>query len=315
MGKLFSLKEWLTVAATAQHLSIVFDEVVTEADVLRLVLDGRLRLSIYFVNSKLAHCGRRIPISEAAYKEVPSLEGTTTVRLYEGPVLYSDGVASQVLKLDRDLVALRGVYDLPLIGGEWKDIEQMYHDLINGAVVDSISIDGTFVEGRDGLICQLQEKYEDGDVGDEEFLDFIREINDDEKTVWAMESLMKRDQEKRHTRSREHSYFPAGELPNDGILVVRTDALREFEALVAGSAASSTLPETVGRREQQHEVILAVIAALSYDPLNIPDGGKAKIKAACLTRPRLFTSDSFDHAWKAGVGLFRMANHEKYSPK
>ena len=32
MGKLFNLKEWLTVADAARHLSIVFGEDVTEAD-------------------------------------------------------------------------------------------------------------------------------------------------------------------------------------------------------------------------------------------------------------------------------------------
>lgn len=70
------------------------------------------------------------------------------------------------------------------------------------------------------------------------------------------------------------------------------------------------------RREQQHEIIMAVIAAMEFDPLNIPDGGKAKIKKACVTRPKVFTEASFDHAWKAGVsaGLFRLANHEKFSP-
>jgi hypothetical protein len=76
------------------------------------------------------------------------------------------------------------------------------------------------------------------------------------------------------------------------------------------------LGENNSRREQQHEIILAVIAALQYDPLQIPDGGKAKIKKACLTRPKWFTQESFNHAWKAGTtaGLFRLANHEKYSP-
>lgn len=70
------------------------------------------------------------------------------------------------------------------------------------------------------------------------------------------------------------------------------------------------------RREQQYEVILAVITALNYDPKLIPDGGKAKIKIICLTRPRLFTDASFDHAWKDGVsvGHFKLANHEKFSP-
>jgi len=70
------------------------------------------------------------------------------------------------------------------------------------------------------------------------------------------------------------------------------------------------------RREQQIEMILAVITALNFEPLQIPDGGKAKIKKVCLTRPRLFTDASFDHAWKEGIAIeyFRLANHDKYSP-
>lgn len=50
MGKLFSLKEWLTVPEAAKHLTLVFGEDVSETDVLRLALDRRLRLSVYFVN-------------------------------------------------------------------------------------------------------------------------------------------------------------------------------------------------------------------------------------------------------------------------
>ncbi len=79
----------------------------------------------------------------------------------------------------------------------------------------------------------------------------------------------------------------------------------------------STPPENIRKRTQQHEMILAIIAALEFDPLQVPNGGKAKIKAVCLTRPRFFTDASFDHAWKAGLSddLFRMANHEKFLPK
>jgi len=75
--------------------------------------------------------------------------------------------------------------------------------------------------------------------------------------------------------------------------------------------------EKQSRREIQHEIILAVIAALNYEKMQIPDGGKAKIKKACLTRPGLFTDASFEHAWKAGVRkrYFRLANHEKFTPK
>ena len=73
--------------------------------------------------------------------------------------------------------------------------------------------------------------------------------------------------------------------------------------------------EKIGRREQQLEIILAVITALNFEPLQIPDGGKAKIKVICLTRPKFFTDAAFDHAWKEGVakGLFKLENSDKYS--
>ena len=90
--------------------------------------------------------------------------------------------------------------------------------------------------------------------------------------------------------------------------------------LNADNQSETTAPTTVartGRRETQHEIILAVIVELEFDPLQIPERGKSKIKSACLTHPRWFTPDGFSHAWKAGVsaGLFKLANHEKYSSK
>lgn len=76
-------------------------------------------------------------------------------------------------------------------------------------------------------------------------------------------------------------------------------------------------PENLSRRQLQHEMIFAVIGGLGFNPMQIPDGGKAKIKMICLTRPRFFTRDGFDHAWQAGVSsdLFRLINHDNYSSK
>lgn len=81
------------------------------------------------------------------------------------------------------------------------------------------------------------------------------------------------------------------------------------------SELSSNDSEKIGRREIQLEIISAVIVALDYQPQKIPDGGKAKIKAICLNRPRFFTLSSFDHAWKEGLvkNLFKMENHDKFS--
>ena len=71
------------------------------------------------------------------------------------------------------------------------------------------------------------------------------------------------------------------------------------------------------RQAQQHEIILAVIAALKFPALQIPYGGKAEIKKACLTRTKLFTESTFKRTWQAGanLGLFKILNSDKYSPK
>lgn len=72
--------------------------------------------------------------------------------------------------------------------------------------------------------------------------------------------------------------------------------------------------QPLGKRDHQIEIILAVAAALEYEPLKIPDGGKAKIKSGCITRPALFTESSFTRAWQQAVDgkLVRMENHDKF---
>jgi hypothetical protein len=99
-------------------------------------------------------------------------------------------------------------------------------------------------------------------------------------------------------------YVKASDIEN----IINSDDVNESELVNSNS-------EKIGRRKLQHEVILAIIASLNYDPFKIPDGGKSKIKLACLTRSRIFTSSGFDHAWKEGCskGLFKLENSEKYS--
>ncbi len=68
-SKLFQLKEWLTVPEAARHLSIIFDEDVSEADVLRLSLDGHLKLSVNFVNYAQARRGKVVPYEDVEWVE------------------------------------------------------------------------------------------------------------------------------------------------------------------------------------------------------------------------------------------------------
>lgn len=72
-----------------------------------------------------------------------------------------------------------------------------------------------------------------------------------------------------------------------------------------------------GRGERQIDAILTAAAALELTPMEIPDGGKAKIKEICLRRADLFTDSGFDHAWKVAckANKVRMLNAEKFKSK
>lgn len=73
MSKLFKLKEWLTVPDAARHLSIAFGEEVSEPDVLRLALDGHLKLSVNFVNHARARRGKVVSWMETEWDILPCI--------------------------------------------------------------------------------------------------------------------------------------------------------------------------------------------------------------------------------------------------
>ncbi|MGZ8158853.1 MAG: hypothetical protein ACXWT4_08595 [Methylobacter sp.] len=70
-----------------------------------------------------------------------------------------------------------------------------------------------------------------------------------------------------------------------------------------------------GQRQQQLDIIFEVIKGFGYDPLNIPEGTKGKIKDACQKiNPGIFSNNSFNNAWKEGNKreIIRVENKEKY---
>ena len=74
--------------------------------------------------------------------------------------------------------------------------------------------------------------------------------------------------------------------------------------------------EIKGRRNKQLDIICKTATELGYvDLLNIPEGGRAAIKAECKkNNPSLFSDDSFKRAWAEADkrGLIRVKNKEKY---
>lgn len=293
MGKLFKLKKWLTVPEAAQHLSIVFGEEVKEADVLRFALDGHLKLSVNFVNYAEARCGKVVPLEDARFHELSPLIRDLVLEMRKGkPTMVLDGLQisdSEVLELEKTMVSLNGVYDLPMIGNERLDVEHEYQNLTAGPAVTIEGFDGAFVKGQDGQLWQLQESFDDNEyqAGSKAQLRKLEgQIKRDDIDSSKAKELLgqhieerKKFLEERKKKKESENYYPAGGLPQDSVLVVRTDALREFEQSINNAPASSDKPIATTERN----TLLTIIAALcDYSAID-PAGRGAANQIAKLT--------------------------------
>jgi hypothetical protein len=253
-GKLFKLKKWLTIPESAKYLSKTFGEEVNEADVLRLGIDGHLKLSVYFVNGAIARFGKVVSYEEAEWyppnwislgnSDIPE-KFKNMKKLDTAVIMKSLNIDnSRYLNLEDDVTPIRGVWDLAMVGNEGIDVEYEYNQLINGPEVELIVIDGTFVEDVNDktVMCQIQESFDDNEFqsGSKAQLEGIKNyIN--ENNIEEFEAKKRLD---RHKKNREkflkeknknpsNCYFPAGKLPNDSILIVRTQALIDLQNQIA----------------------------------------------------------------------------------
>ncbi|MCX7168619.1 MAG: hypothetical protein NTV11_20425 [Rhodocyclales bacterium] len=82
-------------------------------------------------------------------------------------------------------------------------------------------------------------------------------------------------------------------------------------------AADAAAGKAGGRRARQIARIVDEIKVQGWNALQVPYGGKQKIKAACLKETALFTEDGFTRAWQEaiGQGALRMEHHENYTSR
>lgn len=308
MMKLLNLKEWLTIEATASYLSILFKESVTEADVLRLGLDNHLALSVNFVNHARGKIGRMvkkeaakwcvmskeidIPIGQMFRKEIyfnefANLPDEIKTGLKEGTIIscpVGDIVDDRhVIQYTDEIAKLTGVWDLAMIGGERLDVEHRYQQLTGGPAVTLICLDGAFVKSpTTGEFASIQESFDDNefqkgssahlerlkqhiaanDIPSEEADSMLEQYNADRKEFL----------EQCESSAPIHNYFPAGKLPDDSVLVVRTNALREFE----GSLLDSETGAKKALASNERNSLLTIIAALcGYSKIDLDARGAA----------------------------------------
>ena len=266
MGKLFSLKEWLTVDDAARHLSIVSGENVTNADIFRLALDGHLLLSVYFVNHAKARCGKVVGYEDAEFRELSEEFSATLINIPDeakgAPISVMTSLNiddKRFLNLSEEITSLEGVWDLPMIGSERLDVEHYYQALTGGPSVTLQCLCGAFVEGRNGEMCQIQESFDENEfmAGSMAQLKRLRkyiaeeniEENEEELLLEVHDKNRKKFQENKNSRPEDAIYYPAPGLPKDSVIVVRTEALRELEQSINGTpgSQSSTKSPTFAR--------------------------------------------------------------------
>ena len=280
MSKLFQLKNWLTIEDAARHLSGVFSEPVSEADVLRLALDRHLTLSVNLVNQTVAMPAKIVPRASAQMLEVPDFRNVGKTVLVLKGISIDD---KYVIELETEVETLNGVYDLPMFGSEVLDLEKMYQHLTGGP---EVSIDDHIEEFgavyvRDELnFYQLQATWEDCEFrpGSRAALRELKErIKIDKLERQEADRLLQRhEQDRRAYESRElespagDGYFPAGGLPHDAVPVVRTSALMELQDGLALSG-----PKSEGRLGLRSETTYQnIIAGLLHLILGHTPGGK-----------------------------------------
>lgn len=302
--KLFNLKEWLTLEDTSRHLSLLFDEEVSLADVLRLALDKRLILSVWFVNHTYARKGCVVPFSECKMRLLPSTEALSTLpdqrvfthmelaaiyptikeHIEAGDfILTPDAIQlsdDQWLIQDEAVVSIDGVWDLSMVGAEVLDVEHRFQMETGGPEITLIHMDGAFVY-RDGVYCELMDDFEDNEFssGSKANLEFTKKrIKESQLDQKAADSLLENYRvqrekflEQRKSENHLSRYFPAGGLPRDAVWVVKTSALRDFERSVRGFSGDAEKP--LGKREET--TLLNITGALLRLLLGKSPSGKA----------------------------------------
>ena len=145
MSKLFKLKDWLTIAEAARHLSDAFTEPVTEADVLRLALDERLKLSVNFVNPVLVRLGTLVKKEDVPYEERLGKNGNI-YRTYISRQLVTDEGEIYIFDEKDPDYTLRGLCEIPMKEGFQIEVERRYQTLIDGPKLVKNSDHGMLIE-------------------------------------------------------------------------------------------------------------------------------------------------------------------------
>jgi len=261
-GKLFQLKEWVTIPEAAEILSSIFHEDVNESDVLRLGIDNHLTISVNFVNGTYGRIGEVVSLEKIEWKEVSSFMDSgekipenikgNSKKTREFIQSFPKKKVMKSIPIDEDrfinfedkVYSIGGIWDLSRYGGALIDISAEYYDTIGGLSYEYFLLEGIFVEKEGEKICHLQTSYDENPFTDGSMaqLESINEkIACDDVSNEEGRKLLekhKKDREKFIRQRDEHSsiknFYPSNHLPPDSLLVIRTQSVLNLQNKLFG---------------------------------------------------------------------------------
>ena len=254
------------------------------ADLLQLALDEHLVISVHLVNHAKVKLGKIKPFRDVELLTLPPLprkgdlpgEPPKEVKVPAG-MLMDDSITALTedtpfLCFEEGVVSIEGVWDLAMLGGDRHDIAHELQQLTGGPAVTLVSLEGSFLKNEAGTYASIQDRFEDS-----------YRIGEDGKKIKV-----------------RGSYYPAGGLPDDAPLVVRTSELSRFIAHLSdgeagqrelGDRERATLLNTIGALLQYSgDKESAIIDALLTRHPGVPGLTKRTLEAKFAEAKRSLTS-------------------------
>lgn len=244
MSKLFKLKKWLTLKDAVSHLAIVFDEDITEADIFRLALDGTLTLSLF------------LPIGISAYRaEMRPFPADHDESLRASMISRNGGIDCLTITTD-ETIWLKGVVDLSMMGGEKFIIEAAYYERQNVTIERHYGGGGIIVE-QSGQLFELTQMY-DAETRGKIYQTLVNQDQDHDQMLRDFARM---------------AYVSLISFPEDGLLIVRTDALLELEKSVNNDQEKK--PEKLLSSTERTSLLTIIGSLCDYSKIKYQERGAA----------------------------------------
>lgn len=259
-SKILKVKNSLTLEEAAAHVSTIFQEPISERDIIELVLDRKLTLSIN-IRTRI-HAKRSYEISPND-PEWKSIEFITPYydRLQNPKGLRTGGdLIGQFISKDRfiyvseEIESIDGIWDLSLHGAEKGLLEELLFQAAGTeaeAQHERIPSEGIIVHREGSGYFQLQEHT----IYANSYLSGSAE---------AKSRAIERYKKRIEKNGKDPKYFPLFTLPKTSLFLVKTPAMNEFVTSLFPDQKTSTRSKEIASLQKM--ILGMAMSKYKFDP-------------------------------------------------